>query len=109
MEIAEVVETAHEVHASRERFGSPSQSTSAANQVIQAHAEGGVEPLDKSCIDHAFSILRDFDQTFHHFLAALYNASINRQYALRALLDNLHDGNRLPGDQFATANLASPV
>ena len=43
MEITEVVETAHEVHTGRERFWATSQSTSAADQVIQAHMEGGIE------------------------------------------------------------------
>ena len=107
MEIAEVVETAHEVHASRKRFWLPSQSTSAANQVIQAQADGCVEPFDESRIDHAFSILGGLDQSLYHCLAALHNAPINGQDALYTLLDNLYDGDIRPRDQFATAHLTS--
>ena len=71
--------------------------------------EGGVEPFDEGGINHAFSILRYFDQTLEDFLAALHNALINRKYAFVALLADLHDGDRLPGEKFTMACFPSPA
>ncbi len=81
MEITKVVETAHEIHACGEGFGSTSQSTSAADQVVQTLPEGGVEAFDEGGVDHAFGLLRDSDQALDHFLGALHNTSVNRQDA----------------------------
>jgi hypothetical protein len=106
MEIAEIVATAYEVHASRQSFGAASQSARAANQMVQALAEGGVEPLDKGRVDHAFP-LRSFDQALHHFFAALHNMPLNRQEAFNALLDDLHDGNIRPRNHLAATCFAS--
>jgi hypothetical protein len=42
-------------------------------------------------------------------LAALHNALINRKYAFVALLADLHDGDRLPGEKFTMACFPSPA
>ena len=109
MVIAEVVETAYDVHASHQGFGAACQSTCTSHQIVQSQAEGGIEPFDEGGIDDAFALLRGFDQPFNHFLAALNNASVHAEYTFHALFDNLYDGNIWPGNQLAATYFAWPV
>ncbi len=92
MIIAKVVKTTDNVHASHQGLGTVCQGTRFANQMIQALAKGCIEPFDESCIDHPFPVLGSFDQAFHHFLAALHNAPINRQHTFDTLFHHLHNG-----------------
>jgi hypothetical protein len=50
MIIAEVVETADELHGSHQRLGAARQSPSSPHQIVQPLTESGIEPFDKSSI-----------------------------------------------------------
>ena len=106
MEVAKVVETPDEVHASHQRFRSAGQSAGTSHQVVHSLAEGGVEPFDEGGVDDTFSLLGCFDQAFHHFFAALHNAPVNGQHAFRSLFDDLNNSDVRPGNQFATTDSA---
>ena len=49
----EIVNTAQNIHASLQGLGLAGQRASAANQVSQPLAEGGIKPFNKSGVDAA--------------------------------------------------------
>ena len=48
MIVAEIIEAAHDIHASNKSFGTASQRTCSSYQAVQMHSEGGVEPFDEN-------------------------------------------------------------
>ena len=107
MEVAKVVEAAYDVHTSHQSFGASSQCAGASYQVVQPLTEGGIESFDVSRIDDTFSFLGCMDQVRYHFLAALHNTTINAQYAIHPLFDDLHNGNVRPGNQLTTTDFST--
>lgn len=108
MEITEVVETAHEVHARQQCFGTVNQGARPAHQIVHALTEGSVEPFDKSGIDDALA-LSGFDQAFHPGGVTLGKAPFNGQNACEPLLNDLDNGNVRPGHHLASTDFACPV
>lgn len=76
MLIAEVVETADNIHASSQGGGLANKRASTASKRSQPLTEGGVEALDQSSIDDA-TTLRAFDQLCHQHFTTLDNAPFN--------------------------------
>mgnify|MGYP000520318558 CR=1 FL=1 len=92
---AEIVNTTDQKHARLQGVDLASQSASSANQASQTLAEGCVEPLDESGVDGAGHLAYD-NQALDQFRAALNDAPLDRQYALNASLDHLHNSDFLP-------------
>lgn len=105
--ITEVVETANQVHTYVQGGDLSCWTASAAGQDSQPLAEGGVEALNVGGIDRA-AALRTLQQVLDQLLAALDNASLNRQGTGRALLDDLDNGDAGPSHQAGTSSLAVP-
>ena len=109
MEVAEVIETTHNIHAHHQGLKSANECAGTAYQMIQSLTEGSVESFDVSSIYRASSFLRNLDQALYQFFAALHNTTVNAQHTVHPLLDDLHKGDIRPSNQLATPPFTAPT
>ena len=100
----EIVNTAQDKHARLQSLRLTSQSASAAGQVRQAFAKGGIEAFNESSVDAAVT-LSGLDNGFNLVRTSLDDTTLDREGTSGTVFDHLHQVQFGPRVQLGSTRL----
>ena len=95
MVCTEVIDGAHQIHASGEGLRQPGQHPSPSGEGGQALTKSGIQTLNVGRVDLS-AALGLLETLLNEFRRTLHDATLNREYPLRALLDYLNNRHVVP-------------